>query len=64
MQEMQETVGLILGWEDLLKEGWQPTPVLLLGKSHGQRILLGYSPSGHKELATTKATEQRMQAQN
>ena len=56
MQEMQETVGLILGWEDLLKEGWQPTPVLLLGKSHGQRILLGYSSSGHKELDTTKAT--------
>ena len=23
---------------------WQPTPVLLPGKSHGQRILVGYSP--------------------
>ena len=24
--------------------GWQPTPVLLLGKSHGQRSLAAYSP--------------------
>ena len=26
---------------------WQPTPVLLLGKSHGLRTLVGYSPWGH-----------------
>ena len=26
---------------------WQPTPVLLPGKSHGQRSLVGYSPWGH-----------------
>ena len=26
-----------------------PTPVFLLGKSHGQRSLTGYSPLGHKE---------------
>ena len=24
--------------------GWQPTPVFLLGESHGQRSLSGYSP--------------------
>ena len=29
---------------------WQPTPVLLPGKSHGRRSLVGYSPWGHKEL--------------
>ena len=23
---------------------WQPTPVFLLGESHGQRSLMGYSP--------------------
>ena len=23
---------------------WQPTPVFLLGESHGQRSLVGYSP--------------------
>jgi len=33
---------------------WQPTPVLLPGKSHGQRSLLGYSPWGHKESDTTE----------
>ena len=25
---------------------WQPTPVLLPGKSHGQRSMVGYSPWG------------------
>ena len=28
---------------------WQPTPVFLPGKSHGQRSLIGYSPWGRKE---------------
>ena len=27
---------------------WQPTPVFLSRKSHGQRSLVGYSPLGHK----------------
>ena len=29
---------------------WQPTPVLLPGKSHGRRSLVDYSPWGRKEL--------------
>jgi len=29
---------------------WQPTPVFLLGKSHGQMRLLGYSPWGCKRV--------------
>ena len=33
---------------------WQPTPVLLPGKSHGQRSLVGYSPWGHKESDITE----------
>ena len=33
---------------------WQPTPVLLPGKSYGQRSLAGYSPWGRKELDTTE----------
>ena len=33
---------------------WQPTPVFLLGKFHGQRSLAGYSPRSHKESDTTK----------
>ena len=33
---------------------WQPTTVFLLGKSHGQRGMVGYSPWGHKESDTTE----------
>ena len=33
---------------------WQPTPVFLPRKSHGQRSLAGYSPWGSKESDTTK----------
>ena len=33
---------------------WQPTPVFLPGKSHGQRSLVGYSPLGAKQLDTTE----------
>ena len=34
------------------RRNWQPIPVFLPGKSHGQRSLEEYSPWGHKELAT------------
>ena len=34
---------------------WQSTPVLLPGKSHGQRSLVGYSPWGRKELDTAES---------
>ena len=33
---------------------WHPTPVLLPGKSHGQRSLAGYSPWGRRESDTTQ----------
>ena len=33
---------------------WQPTPVFLPGKSHGQRSLVGYSPWGREESDTTE----------
>ena len=33
---------------------WHPTPVLLPGKSHGWRSMVGYSPWGCKESDTTK----------
>ena len=33
---------------------WPPTPVLLPGKSHGQRSLVSCSPWGHKESDTTE----------
>ena len=33
---------------------WLPTPVFLLGKSHGQRSLTGYSPWDPKESDMTE----------
>ena len=33
---------------------WHPTPVLLPGKSHGWRILVGCSPRGLEESDTTE----------
>ena len=33
---------------------WQPSPVFLPEKSHGQRRLEGYSPKGHKEPDTAE----------
>ena len=33
---------------------WHPTPVLLPGKSHGQRSLVGFSPWGRQELDMTE----------
>ena len=48
-------VGLIPWWGRL---PWRrerlPTPVFLLGESHGQRSLEGYSPWGRKEQDTTE----------
>ena len=40
--------------QDLQRRKWQPTPILLLGKSHGWWSLVGYSPWGCKELDTTE----------
>ena len=51
---MQETRVPSLGQEDPLEKKWQPTPVLLLGKSHGRRSLVSYSPWDCKELNTTE----------
>ena len=53
MWEMQEMWVQFLGWDDPLKRKWQPTPIYLHGKSHGQRSLAGYSPKCHRELDTT-----------
>ena len=38
----------------LQRRQWHPTPVLLLGKSHGPRSLLGCNPWGCSELDTTE----------
>ena len=38
----------------LWRKKWQPTPVFLPAKFHGQRSLAGYSPWGNKESDTTE----------
>ena len=47
---MQETWVEKIPW----RRKWQPTPVFLPGKFHGQQSLVGYSPWGHQELDTTE----------
>ena len=37
----------IMVFSEYQKRQWQPTPVLLPGKSHGWRSLVGCSPWGH-----------------
>ena len=51
---MRETWVHSLGWEDLLEKEMATPPVLLPGKSHGQRSLVGYSPLRRKESDTTE----------
>ena len=43
-----------LNWTGKIPWGrkWQPTPLFLLGRSHGQRSLAGYSPWGWTQLST------------
>ena len=43
---------------------WQPTPVFLPGKFHGQRSLAGYSPWDHKELDMTEKLNTARHSQN
>ena len=46
-----------LGWEDPLEEGMATHSVFLLGDSHGQKSLVGYSPQGCTELDMTEVTQ-------
>ena len=38
------------------RRAWEPTPVFLSAKSHGQRILVDYDPQGSRELDSTEVT--------
>ena len=54
---MRETWVQSLGWEDPLEKEMathSSTPVLLPGKFHALRSLVGYSPWGCKESHTTE----------
>ena len=45
---------LVIDREAWWRRQWQPTPVLLPGKSHGRRNLVGCSPWGCEESDTTE----------
>ena len=47
----------MLGREDPLEQEMATHSSILLGKSHGQRSLVGYSPWGHKESDRTEVTK-------
>ena len=49
IQELSEMQVQSLGWVDLLRRAWQPTPVSLPGESQGQWSLGGYSPWGRHD---------------
>ena len=51
---MQELRVCSLGQKDPWSRKWQPTPIFLPEKSHGQRSLVGYSPKGCKESDRTE----------
>ena len=51
---MQEMWVRSLDPEDPLEKEMATHSIILAGKSHGQRSLVGYSPWGHKELDTTE----------
>ena len=38
---------------------WQSTPIILPGKSHGQRSLVGFGPWDHKRVRYSLATKQQ-----
>ena len=54
MQERQETRVPSRIRKIPWRRKWQPSPVFLLGKSHGQRDQMGYNLWGRKESDTTK----------
>ena len=51
---MQETWVQSLGGEDPWRRKWQPTPIVLPGRFHGQRSLTGYSSRGRKQSNPTE----------
>ena len=53
MQKTQEMHAQFLGWKDPLEKEMATHSVFLLGKSHGEKSLVGYSPKGCKESDST-----------
>ena len=59
VQETQETWFDPWVWKIPGRRKWQPTPIFLPGKSHGQRNPVVSSPWGHKRVRHELATEQQ-----
>ena len=53
-KQIREILNFVLSL--LLEKAMEPTPVLLPGKSHGRRSLVGCSPCDHEESDTTEVT--------
>ena len=53
-ENVQCSTGFVVSKGEDWRRQWQPTPVLLPGKSHGWRSLLGYSPWGQEESDLTE----------
>ena len=55
---LQPSTGLemrfVAGQYNAQRRQWHPTPILLPGKSHGWRSLVGFSPWGREESDTTE----------
>ena len=60
MLAMQEMWVQSLGQENPWSRKWQPTPVFLPGKFHGQRSLVGSSPWGCKRVSYDLAMKQHL----
>ena len=62
MTKTRNTVGIEEAYLNIIRtiydkpwrRKWQPTPIPLPGKSHGQRNLVGSNPWGRKESDTTE----------
>jgi len=54
MSLIKDRNGMDLTEAEDIKKKWQPTSVLLPGKSHGRRSLVGFSPWGRKESDMTE----------
>ena len=53
LDSMLKSRDITLSTKVRLRKAMAPTPVLLPGKSHGRRSLMGCSPWGHEESGTT-----------
>ena len=59
-----EDMGSIPGRQDPRRRKWQPTPIFLPGKSHGQRSLADHSPWDCKRAGQNLATTQQQKWNN